>query len=60
MNLRSWREIKILLKRRFSILQDKDFNFKETQRELMLDQLCVKLNKSRSDLDLLFAKLQKL
>lgn len=60
MNLRSWREIKVMLKWRFSALSDQDFNYDETRREEMLDQIALKLNRSRPDLDKLFAELQKL
>lgn len=59
MNLRSWREIKIMLKWRFSILTDGDFDYEEVHREKMLDQIANKLNKSRSDLEILFTELQK-
>lgn len=31
--LRSWREQQVMLKRKFSMLSDKDFEFKEGQRE---------------------------
>lgn len=48
-----------MLKRRFSVLSDQDFNYKDAQREKMLDQIAAKLNRSRSDLDVLFAELQK-
>ncbi|MEQ9405598.1 MAG: general stress protein CsbD [Cyclobacteriaceae bacterium] len=57
--LRSWREIKIMLKMRYSILSDDDFNFEESQRENMLDKLAVKLKKSREELEIVFAELQK-
>ncbi len=55
---RSWREQKVMLKRRFSILCDADFDFKEGQKESMLDGLSVKLMKTRAELELLFAELQ--
>lgn len=57
--MRSWREIKVMLKSIFSDLSDEDFNFEEDQRETMLDQLASKLKKTRSELDDLFAELQK-
>ena len=41
--LRSWREQKVMLKRRFPILCDKDFDFMDGQRECMLDKLSAKL-----------------
>ncbi|UZR96762.1 hypothetical protein [Chondrinema litorale] len=56
--LRSWREQKVMLKRRFPILCDKDFDFMDGQRECMLDKLSAKLNKTREELELLFAELQ--
>lgn len=55
---RSWREQKVMLKRRFSILSDSDFEFEEGQKEGMLDKLSVKLKKNRAELALLFAELQ--
>lgn len=55
---RSWREQKIMLKRRFPILSDSDFHFKEGQKESMLEKLSVKLKKTRVELELLFAELQ--
>ena len=56
--LRSWREQKAMLKQRFSNLSDKDFEFKEGQKEGMLDQLSIKLEKTREELKLIFAELQ--
>ena len=56
--LRSWREQKIMLIRRFSCLTDQDFNYNEEQREDMMDKLSLKLNKTREELTLLFAELQ--
>ncbi len=55
---RSWREQKIMLKRRFSVLTDEDFEFLEGQRDHMLNKLAVKLNKTRKELKLLLAELQ--
>jgi hypothetical protein len=55
---RSWREQKVMLKRRFPILSDQDFEFEEGQRERMLHTLSLKLNKTREELQLLFAELQ--
>jgi hypothetical protein len=57
--IRSWREIKVMLKWRFSILSDADFAFDESHRESMLDQLAFKLNKTRAELETLFTELQK-
>lgn len=59
MILRSWRELKVLLKRKFSILSDADFDFAEGNRENMLDKLATKLEKTRSELESLFTELQK-
>jgi hypothetical protein len=58
--LRSCREQKILLKRRFPILEDQDFDFQEGYRESMLDKLSAKLSKTRSELETIFAELQLL
>ena len=56
--VRSWREQKIMLKRRFPILSDEDFVFEKDGRETMLAKLEAKLKKSRAELDSLFAELQ--
>ncbi len=56
--IRSWREQKVMLKQRFSILLDLDFEYEEGQREKMLDSLSVKLEKTRAELELIFAELQ--
>jgi hypothetical protein len=58
--LRSWREQKILLKRRFPILSDEDFFFEEGKRESMLKRLEAKLGKNTQELELIFAELQGL
>jgi hypothetical protein len=58
--VRSWREQKVLLKRIFPFLIDKDFLYEEEKKESMLDALSTKLKKSRTELDVLFADLQKL
>lgn len=55
---RSWREQKAMLKKRFSILSDADFEFQEGQKENMLDGLSIKLQKTREELNLLFMELQ--
>ncbi len=57
--LRSWREIKVMLKRRFDILTDADFVLEDDDRETMFNQLSSKLNKSRSELEILLAELQR-
>jgi len=56
--IRSWREQKIMLKRRFPVLCDEDFLFELGDRENMLIKLANKLNKTRLELELLFAELQ--
>ncbi len=56
--VRSWREQKVMLKRRFPILSDEDFVFEKEERETMLAKLETKLNKSRVELESLFAELQ--
>ena len=56
--VRSWREQKVMLKRRFPILLDEDFEFEKDQRETMLTRLGLKLNKTREELQSLFAELQ--
>jgi hypothetical protein len=56
--LRSWREQKILLKRRFPVLSDDDFLFEEGKKENMLKKLAEKLGKSTPELELIFAELQ--
>lgn len=57
--LRSWREQKVLLKRWFPILNDEDFEYPDDQKETMLDRLAAKLDKSRDELELIFADLQR-
>jgi len=56
--VRSWREQKILLKRRFPILSDEDFSYEEGKRETMLNKLQEKLGKSKQELDRIFAEIQ--
>ena len=58
MNIRSWREQKIMLKRRFPILSDEDFLFVEGNRESMLQKLEAKLGKTKDELEFIFAELQ--
>jgi hypothetical protein len=57
--LRSWREQKILLKRMFSNLTDEDFVYEEGQKEFMLKKLGDKLGKSKTELELIFAEIQR-
>ena len=56
--VRSWREQKIMLKRRYPVLSDEDFLFEEGNKETMLKRLQTKLNKTAAELDSLFAELQ--
>jgi hypothetical protein len=56
--LRSWREQKIMLKRRFPILSDEDFVYEEGKKETMLQKLQAKLGKDKQELEALFAELQ--
>ena len=57
--LRSWREQKIMLKRRYATLNDEDFVYEEGNREGMLKKLAAKLSKSMAELEFLFAELQQ-
>ena len=56
--VRSWREQKVMLKRRFPVLTDEDFAYEKENREPMLTKLAAKLNKTRVELESLFAELQ--
>lgn len=56
--LRSWREQKILLKRRFPLLSDADFAFEEGNRESMLEKLQTKLGISKDQLEMIFREIQ--
>ena len=56
--VRSWREQKIMLKRRFPILNDDDLEPKDGNKENVLERLQVKLNKTRTELESLLAELQ--
>lgn len=47
-----------MLKRRFPVLSDEDFIFEKDERENMLTKLEIKLNKTRIELESLFAELQ--
>ena len=58
--IRSWREQKILLKRKYPILSDEDFVFVDGNRDSMLRRLEDKLVKSKAELELIFAELQLL
>lgn len=48
-----------MLKWRFPFLTDDDFEFEEGNRETMLNRLAEKINKTRTELELIFAELQK-
>ncbi len=56
--VRSWREQKIMLKRRFPILNDNDFVGENESKETVLKQLEIKLNKTKAELESLLAELQ--
>lgn len=56
--VRSWREQKVMLKRRFPDLSDEDFHYEGEDRESMLSKLEKKLKKTREELEALFAELQ--
>ena len=55
---RSWREQKVILKHRFSVLTDADFEFVEGQEESMMEKLASKLKKTRAELTRIFNELQ--
>jgi hypothetical protein len=55
---RSWREQKAMLKQRLTVLLDLDFEYQEGQREQMMESFSKKLEKTRPELDLIFAELQ--
>lgn len=57
--LRSWREQKAMLRGRFPFLKEEDFVYESDGRETMLEKIAAKLNKTRVELDLLFAELQR-
>jgi hypothetical protein len=57
--LRSWREQKILLKRRFPILSDEDFAYEDGKKETMLQRLQAKLGISKPELEMIFAEIQR-
>jgi hypothetical protein len=56
--VRSWREQKIMLKRRFPTLNDEDFIEEDENKESIMKRLQVKLNKTEQELKALFAELQ--
>jgi hypothetical protein len=58
MIIRSWREQKVMLKWRYPNLSDEDFHFEEGHKETMLSRLAVKLEKTKQEVEALFAELQ--
>ena len=58
--IRSWREQKILLKRKFPILSDEDFIVDDGNRESVIRRLEAKLVKTKAELELILAELQLL
>lgn len=56
--VRSWREQKIMLKRRFPILDDNDFVAEDGSKESVLKILEIKLSKTKAELESLLAELQ--
>lgn len=56
--VRSWREQKILLKRRFQELTDDDFVYEEGEQESMLMKLAAKLGLTRQELAHVFEEIQ--
>lgn len=57
--IRSWREIKVMMKWQFTVLNDADFNIINGDKEKMLERLASKIKKTRAELESLFAELQK-
>ncbi|MFA0963659.1 hypothetical protein AB9P05_17775 [Roseivirga sp. BDSF3-8] len=57
--IRSWREIKVMMKYHFPVLTENDFIIENDDREGMLTNLAMKLRKSRPDLDRVMADLQR-
>jgi len=57
--VRSWREQKVMLRWRFPFLKEEDFEYKEGHRESMLTHLAKTLNKTKAEIDLLFAEIQR-
>ena len=58
--IRSWREQKIPLKRKFPILSDEDFIVDDGNRESVIRRLEAKLVKTKAELELILAELQLL
>lgn len=56
--LRSWREVKILLKRRFDALVDEDLVLEGDDKEKLYRRLEAKLGKTKEELQRIFAEIQ--
>lgn len=56
--MRSWREIRVMMKWRFADLNDADFEIVDGDKDRTLDQLASKLQKTRIELERLIAELQ--
>lgn len=59
MQLRSWREIRVMMKWRFANLRDEDFDIINGDKEGTLDRLATKIRKTRAELEFIFAEIQK-
>lgn len=59
MQLRSWREIRVMMKWKFPILTDSDFEVHTGDKEETLDRLASKIQKTREELKSLFDEIQK-
>ena len=56
--MRSWREVRVMMKWRFADLDDADFEIVNGDKERTLDKLASKLQKTRVELERLIAELQ--
>lgn len=57
--VRSWRELRVMMKNMFPQLTDDDFNVNSGNKEHILDNLAKKIQKSRNELDQILVDLQK-
>ena len=57
--LRSWRELRVMLKWRFPILNDEDFALVNEDKETMLNKLATKLGKTKTEMEKILAELQR-
>ncbi len=57
--MRSWREIRVMMKWKFAVLNDSDFAFNEDNKEKVLDNLAAKIKKTRTELEVILEELQK-